>query len=235
LPLYVLTARKLLYTIASSVEDRVQAEENLQKLLRMPIHTLMAALYPRVYPLPAALHEGADLPRPIPAMEHQIAKGASPAYLITNGLGMWYYQVSRGDDSGDSGASPSTEELRNNAVQLAEKIRREFHPSPAWIPLTELSRLPSAMVSPQMPDSTPTAPSGRPRFGSRTPGPKTPGGLNADGCGGTGGTGAPLPEISWQEKVLLSSLLVEDDGVTEMSYAAWVQFIQEQVASVICS
>ncbi|CAE8583120.1 unnamed protein product [Polarella glacialis] len=219
LPIYVLVARKLLYSV-SSMEDKEQAEETLQRLLRMPIHSAMAALYPRVYPLPAPVHDGADLPRSSPAMEEQVSRGPSAAYLITNGLGIWYHQTGAGTPEGES-------DLRANAVKLAERIREELQPSPAWAPLVELSRLPDSLATPQAAgDESPSK--GRPRFGSQSPSKgRTP------GSGGRTPSACTSDSISWPEKVLLSTLFVEDEGVTEMSYAQWVEFLFEQVGLML--
>jgi protein transport protein SEC24 len=218
LPLYVLSGRKLLYSMIGGKEDKVVSEEGLQRLLRMPVHSMMAALYPRVYPLPAPAHEGCDLPRSSPALEEHVARGSSPAYLITNGFGIWYHTVDAGDTS-------SVEKLRTNAMQLSERIREDLEPSPAWIPLTELTRLPSTVAAAEAAEKAKQLSNealSPMKYGSRTPGSRTPGTRKMSG---------PLvsDSFSWEEKVLLSTLFVEDAGVTEMSYEQWVTFLQTQV------
>ncbi|CAL1156641.1 unnamed protein product [Cladocopium goreaui] len=124
----VLAARKLLYALMSYKDDKVQTEA-LQRILRMPIHNIMIALYPRVYPLPGNTPEGVDLPRHCLALEEQVSRGPAPAYLITNGLGMWYHQ---------SGDQP---DLREAAGELAERIREVLQPVSDWIPLHDLPKL----------------------------------------------------------------------------------------------
>ncbi|CAJ1329895.1 unnamed protein product, partial [Effrenium voratum] len=201
LPLYILAARKLLYAFVGCKEDKVQ-EEMLQRILRMPIHNIMIALYPRVYPLPATFPEGVDLPRHSPAAEEQVSRGAAPGYLVVNGLGMWYQAGAQG-------------ELREAAAELAERIREVLQPAPDWIPLAELPQL----VQPALPEKVgQEAAPRRPKYG-RTPGASF----------GTPSVTKATSETSWPEKVLLSALFVEDSGVTEMSYPEWISFLQEQL------
>eukprot|EP00435_Cladocopium_sp_Y103_P016505 s2412_g4.t1 len=204
MPLYVLAARKLLYALMSYKDDKVQTEA-LQRILRMPIHNIMIALYPRVYPLPGNTPEGVDLPRHCLALEEQVSRGPAPAYLITNGLGMWYHQ---------SGDQP---DLREAAGELAERIREVLQPVSDWIPLHDLPKL--SVLKAEEKIMQEATPSGRPRYGSRTPSAVV--------------TKSQTEQISWPEKVLLSSLFVEDTGGTEMSYPDWVCFLQEQIASRI--
>ncbi|CAK9010595.1 unnamed protein product [Durusdinium trenchii] len=203
LPLYVLSARKLLYSLVGSKDGKAQTEA-LQRILRMPVHNIMLALYPRVYPLPGNTPEGVDLPRHCPAAEEQVSRGPAPAYLVTNGFGMWYHQ---------SGDRP---ELREAAGELAERIREVLQPVSDWIPLFDLPRLSVPLKTEEkiMQEATP---SGRPRYGSRTPHIAAVAKSSSE-------------HISWPEKVLLSSLFVEGTGVTEMSYSDWVLFLQEQLA-----
>lgn len=227
LPLYVLSGRKLLYSMIGGKEEKVNSEESLQRLLRMSVHSMMVALYPRVYPLPAPAHEGCDLPRSTPALEEHVARGSSPAYLITNGFGIWYHNLDAGDPKTKTDAA-AAEKLRANAIQLAERIREDLEPSPAWIPLTELARLPSTVAAAEAAEKANQWASDAPspmRYGSRTPGGRTPGGPRI--------TGTPTSDsFSWPEKVLLSTLFVEDTGVTEMSYEQWVKFLQQQVEAL---
>jgi len=53
--------------------------------------------------------------------------------------------------------------------------------------------------------------------------------------GGGAGLGSSLFDgASWEDKVLLSALFVEDDGATEMGYPEWVHFLQEELARRAC-
>eukprot|EP00408_Alexandrium_pacificum_P015796 CAMPEP_0171183960 /NCGR_PEP_ID=MMETSP0790-20130122/15547_1 /TAXON_ID=2925 /ORGANISM="Alexandrium catenella, Strain OF101" /LENGTH=429 /DNA_ID=CAMNT_0011648951 /DNA_START=1 /DNA_END=1290 /DNA_ORIENTATION=- len=186
LPLYILSARKLLYFIMNSPEHQGNTDEHLRRLCRMPVHSVMAALYPRVYPLPAAVHEGADLPYQCYTLQEQVTMGTSPAYLITNGFGAWFYEV---EGSGSPKKIPRAA-LRRNAEVLCQRLQEAMEPSPVWMPLKDLPRL----------------------NGSATPGGD---------------------DLSWQDQVLLSTLFVEDEGVTEMSYADWIQFLYTQVLQMV--
>eukprot|EP00913_Durusdinium_trenchii_P026108 g24491.t1 len=209
LPLYVLSARKLLYSLVGSKDGKAQTEA-LQRILRMPVHNIMLALYPRVYPLPGNTPEGVDLPRHCPAAEEQVSRGPAPAYLVTNGFGMWYHQS--GSLLGEFSDRP---ELREAAGELAERIREVLQPVSDWIPLFDLPRLSVPLKTEEkiMQEATP---SGRPRYGSRTPHIAAVAKSSSE-------------HISWPEKVLLSSLFVEDTGVTEMSYSDWVLFLQDSM------
>lgn len=200
LPLYVLTARKLIYALVTGSDNRNFADDCLRKLLRMPIHSIMAALYPRVYSLESIcgtnmLDDDEGLPSLCPAMEDQVAKGPSQAYLICNGFNIWYYQRDTSDDH-----------LREAAEALAERIRVSMAPCPAWIPLSDMPKL-----SPKAPSVSPAD--------------------CASPCRGNTIQGASPQQTarSWQEQLFLSTVFVEDEGVTEMSYSAWLKFLRVQL------
>lgn len=182
LPLYVLAARKLLYYITDSPDNRGCEEEQLRRLLRMPVHSIMAALYPRVYPLPAATEDG-DLPQPCITLVDQVVQGGSPAYLITNGLGAWYYEAEAATSPQSTDSPSSSIDLRQNALELSQMLQQVLTPSPVWMPLRDLPKLR---------------------------------GLSAE-------------SLPWQEQVLLSTLFIEDEGVTDMGYAEWIQFLHAHV------
>mmetsp|Transcript_32671 Transcript_32671/g.93687 ORF Transcript_32671/g.93687 Transcript_32671/m.93687 type:complete len:840 (-) Transcript_32671:178-2697(-) len=186
LPLYILAGRKLLYSVLNGPRDRSGCDEMLRRLLRMPIHSMMVALYPRVYPLPAAVHEGVDLPVPCPTLQEQVTTGPSPAYLITNGFGAWFYEVDRGDGSPQK--TPNID-LRENAKALCQRLRNALEPSAVWMPLGDLPGLP---------------------------------------CTKSAGVDVP-----WQDKVFLSTIFVEDEGVTEMAYGDWIRSLQAQVLRLV--
>merc|ERR1719223_2719383 len=68
LPLYVLGARKLIY---SATWNGPSGNEQLRTLLRMPVHSILAAIYPRIYALED--HSLAELPWPLaPAQESML-------------------------------------------------------------------------------------------------------------------------------------------------------------------
>jgi len=130
-PLYILAARKFLYPLTNPTHDRAHADEILRKLLRMPVHSIMAALYPRLYALPAAEQEDAGLPSPLPTfLEYLLGGGEARAYLVTNGLGMWYHQA--------DGGGARDPELWGEAQDLSRRLREASGPNPVWAPLSEL-------------------------------------------------------------------------------------------------
>jgi hypothetical protein len=213
LPLFVLSMRKLIYLLTSgTVMDEIQAEECLRRLLRMPIHGILAALYPRVYALPANLNDG-ELPLERPPMQEQLTCGNSPAYLVANAFGAWFWQPERGVHAGASGEGDeaageahSAEELRANAEALCHRLSESWAPCISRLPLGNLPRLPAGGKRRE-----PTTPTRSPRQGA----PKVSFGMDE--------------VTSWSDKVLLSSLFVEDEGVTEVAYGEWLNFLQEQV------
>jgi len=92
LPLYVLAARKLMYNLTSSKAPDMN--ESLMRLLRMPIHGILALLYPRIYVLPADSSDQFSL---CPCLKEHVAEGPSQAYIITNGMGSWLWAAGEVD------------------------------------------------------------------------------------------------------------------------------------------
>lgn len=183
LPLYVLSARKLIYSVGIAMEQ-TGSDEQLMRLLRMPVHSVLMALYPRMFALPVAASaaEGAAAPEPperttltpCPCLQEHVTKGPSPAYIITNGLCTWLYKTWPAGSLMDEAATSATRKMAEEAGQL---IQQNIEPSPTWMPLEEL----------------PTA--------------------------------AGSKESSWQEKVRLATLFVEDEGGTDLSYSDWVEYL----------
>lgn len=224
LPLLALSARKLLYGLSAAVHEQAQADENLQTLLRMPIHSIMVLLYPKVFPLSAPVYdEEAELPEPLPCSEELLWGGRAPAYLITNGLGIWYWFPSGAViESSDPEVQAA---LTESILAAAEQIRHSLFPSPTWIPLAQLPRPPAPLQVSASPTSPPTsicgsstASQGRGAASSAaTPCRASPKGSPRDS------------HLSWPDKVLMSTLFVEDEGVMDVSYPDWLQFLQEKV------
>jgi len=195
-PLYILAARKLIYSF-NLEKDEACREDGLQRLMRMPIHSLMVALYPRAYalPIPSAReeHGGAifedavldsknlerSLATPCPVMQEHVAKGPSPAYLMTNGFHSWLLKTESGQAL-DAQAAAATSQL---ATKACEHIHENLQPSMSPLALDELPV------------------------------------HNENG------------ENSWQEKVRLATLFVEDEGANEMSYTDWVEFLQGHIGA----
>jgi len=195
-PLYILAARKLIYSF-NLEKDEACREDGLQRLMRMPIHSLMVALYPRAYalPIPSAReeHGGAifedavldsknlerSLATPCPVMQEHVAKGPSPAYLMTNGFHSWLLKTESGQAL-DAQAAAATTQL---ATKACEHIHENLQPSIGPLALDELPV------------------------------------HNENG------------ENSWQEKVRLATLFVEDEGANEMSYTDWVEFLQGHIGA----
>lgn len=198
LPLYVLGARKLFYYIQNAGPS---GNELLQRILRMPIHSILAMLYPRVYPVEKeediSAYEGdttvstiapmGSLPTPIAPMQESIVKGTWPAYVVSNGLGAWVYinQTSKGAGSprGNCGESAAAEEktMKTAAEALCTQLRDALEPSPLAMPLREITNL------------------------------------------------STTHETGKDQKVFLAMLFIEDEGFTEMSYPDWVQFLVDQL------
>lgn len=219
LPLYVLAARKLFYTAMSGTMDKAHTEEFLRNLVRLPIHSLLSALCPRIYSLPATAHPGAELPRAWRAALDVLSSGQAPAYLVATCFGTWFYQPESG------GLSPSSNGERSPCfragaqraegkaqVEAADQSRANPETTPEgraaeraelWQSAEELSQrlreslAPSAVWMPlqELP---------RWRAG----------------------------EVGWADKIFMASLFVEDEGVTEMGYGEWLGFLQAQVAGM---
>jgi len=101
LPLYVLSARKLLYSLKGNASTEglmspAEADSVLRGILRMPVHSIMAMLYPRVVALPnshcsPASRGAAGGPAgPCPCLLEHVARGPSQAYLVADGVTVWF-------------------------------------------------------------------------------------------------------------------------------------------------
>jgi len=210
LPIYVLGARKLFYSVLGA---GIEGNEFLRKLLRMPIHSVLAAIYPRVYPLellelcetegevsreqatsprtPPQSHATTQSPAhheklatPLAPMVECVVKGAWPAYIITNGVGAWLYRT----PTGRAAYIESRDEaklLKNAVHDVCTQIRDMLEPNPVPLPLTEIVNLSSSASE------------------------------------------------SRDQKVLMATLFIEDEGFTEMSYTDWVHFLQGQVLRML--
>jgi len=195
-PLFVLAARKLLYSFN---HEKDHADENLMRILRMPIHSLIVALYPRAHALPVpsatelnagdefdavsndAQNLASALATPCPVLQEHVAKGPSPAYIIANGFHAYLLRT----ESGASVEQQASGAIADLAVKACEQIQEQLHPSASPMALSEL------------PIVSDTA------------------------------------DNSWQEKVRLATLFVEDEGATEMSYPDWVEFLQGHIMHML--
>eukprot|EP00927_Polykrikos_kofoidii_P027570 TRINITY_DN24201_c0_g1_i1.p1 TRINITY_DN24201_c0_g1~~TRINITY_DN24201_c0_g1_i1.p1 ORF type:complete len:873 (-),score=150.90 TRINITY_DN24201_c0_g1_i1:99-2618(-) len=154
LPLYILGIRKLMYSMMNDGHDT--GREFLKRLMRMPVHSILAAIYPRVYPLglsPIAL-DGGDgsalpsppqpLPSPIAPMLESVTKGSHVAYVICNGLGAWLYRDPSGaaaiEDGGDAEASTAASTAAT-AQAVCAQLREVLEPSPQVMPLMEFTNV----------------------------------------------------------------------------------------------
>mmetsp|Transcript_110552 Transcript_110552/g.174162 ORF Transcript_110552/g.174162 Transcript_110552/m.174162 type:complete len:844 (-) Transcript_110552:65-2596(-) len=108
LPLFILAARKLFYSFGLAKEE-VAREEFFLRLLKMPVHSILTALYPRAHalPVPSELDEGGGERDPVvsaeldarnveralatqcPLLQEHIAKGISHMYILANGFDAW--------------------------------------------------------------------------------------------------------------------------------------------------
>jgi len=195
-PLYILAARKLIYSFNMEKDDACR-DQKLLEILRMPVHSIVAALYPGTYALPVpsanedregdkvadAINDTTNLERalatPCPALQEHVAKGPSPAYIIANGFNAWLLKT----ESGNSLDDQATEEIKVLAEKAYERLQERFQPTANPMALGEL-------------------PSG-------------------------------TAELTWQEKVRMAALFVEDEGATEMSYTDWVEFLQGHVMHMV--
>mmetsp|Transcript_129574 Transcript_129574/g.414436 ORF Transcript_129574/g.414436 Transcript_129574/m.414436 type:complete len:410 (-) Transcript_129574:287-1516(-) len=225
LPLYILGARKLLYTATADTQDKAHGEDFLKRLLRMPVHSLLAAMYPRIYPLPARVEEGSTaLPPAGRATTRILESGQAKAYLVASSLGTWFHyrgsspcSSPRGD--GSEGKDPTAKgKLQVVEEDVQARANPENTPETRASERVELWRSAEALTQrlrerlapgpcwmplrelPQLPEKSKTS-------------------LNLG--------------VSWTDKILLSGLLVEDEGVTEMNYSDWVQFVHSQACHAL--
>jgi len=129
LPLYTLTARKMIY---ASLDMGMEGNETMRRIVRMPVHGIMASLYPRVYPLLPALSEGDEdgLRRLTPERE---ALQYAPACLVATGLNAW---ILRGTEQTQPETEPG-DDLLERATGLWRSISLSLQPS-HWQPLRHL-------------------------------------------------------------------------------------------------
>jgi len=153
LPLYVLSARKLFYTHTSAVARSEGSDETefLHRVLRMPVHSLLAALYPCVLPLDPAV--ATDPEHSLPCFQDHISKGTSPAYLVTDGSTAWFVRGpslgsaggrGRGEGEAEDAAAPpavaaaAVATLWERAREACQALRDALEPSPVPLALEEL-------------------------------------------------------------------------------------------------
>jgi hypothetical protein len=203
LPLYVLAARKLMYSMGME-KDEACRRANWLRILRMPIHSIIIALYPRAHALPVPSAGEADsgnaepgirlpdtvqdsknleraLATPCPALQEHVAKGPSPAYIIANGFNAWLLKT----ESGNSVDEQASESILELAKKACERIEEQLQYTASPMPLSELPAV------------------------------------------------SATSENTWQEQVRLATLFVEDEGATEMSYPDWVEFLQHHVKEML--
>lgn len=153
LPLYILGARKLMYSVEGMGPLRQEFHE---RLLRMPTHSLLVALYPRVYPIAAeednSANEGditcstADpdaIPAPIAPIQDSMAKGVWPAYLVVNGLSAWMFLKPSCKSDGDTAHEnkfhiDNPVSLRSAAASVCTQVREALEPTPTSLPMLDL-------------------------------------------------------------------------------------------------
>jgi hypothetical protein len=207
-PLYILAARKMLYALNMEKNDAVR-EENLRRVLLMPIHTIITALCPRAYalPIPAACEENTSEPAspkprdagksfsfhvrdakhmetalssPITVFEQNVAQSTSPAYVFVDGSNAWLVRTDLGNSLEEKAPGAIAKLGRQACEHLGEKLR------PCATPMA-IGELP----------------------------------------------GTTAPENAWQDKLRLATLFVEDEGATGMSYTDWVAFLQGHVMHML--
>lgn len=152
LPLYVLSARKLLIHI-----KEVQGETDrgmLQGILRMPIHTLMALLYPRAYVLVPKQDDcqqtgGLTLPMPelpnpcIPWQDILSAENA-PILLFANGTDVMVHETQAAENLEEATAY----KMQQRTTACYKRLVESLDPSQAWTPLRVLPKISSLPTAP---------------------------------------------------------------------------------------
>jgi hypothetical protein len=157
LPLYVLGARKLIYSTEGMNSSK---SELLQRLLRMPIHSLLATLYPRVYPVVVddddSTNEGditcstiapSNVPPPMAPIQETMSKGAWPACLVVTGLGAWMFL-------NNSSAAPKEKLLNEEpallqaaAARICMQVRELLEPTPTCLLMDQIKVRSAAEIS----------------------------------------------------------------------------------------
>eukprot|EP00927_Polykrikos_kofoidii_P057326 TRINITY_DN5143_c0_g1_i9.p1 TRINITY_DN5143_c0_g1~~TRINITY_DN5143_c0_g1_i9.p1 ORF type:complete len:956 (+),score=156.54 TRINITY_DN5143_c0_g1_i9:53-2869(+) len=212
LPLYILGARKLIY---SATWHGPSGNEELRNLLRMPVHSILAAIYPRIYAVEDS--SATELPWPLASLQECMLNGSAPAYVITNGLAAWTYrrrdsQPRNGVD--DSSADATTGRMiRSGADDICDKLRESLEPKPRPLALTEIKSLSVAteVLEPKPPRHT----KGLMEIKSLT-------GPAEDAM-------AKSAKERREKKIFLATLFVEDEGYAEMSYVGWLDYLHQQV------
>eukprot|EP00927_Polykrikos_kofoidii_P057322 TRINITY_DN5143_c0_g1_i5.p1 TRINITY_DN5143_c0_g1~~TRINITY_DN5143_c0_g1_i5.p1 ORF type:complete len:958 (+),score=171.12 TRINITY_DN5143_c0_g1_i5:58-2874(+) len=212
LPLYVLGARKLIYSVTWNGPS---GNEHLRTLLRMPVHSMLAAIYPRIYAVED--ESAAELPWPLAPLQECMLNGSAPAYVITNGLSAWTYQ--RRDSQPRKGMKDSSVDadmrrmIRSGADDICDKLRESLEPKPRPLALTEIKSLSVAteVLEPKPPRHT----KGLMEIKSLT-------GPAEDAM-------AKSAKERREKKIFLATLFVEDEGYAEMSYVGWLDYLHQQV------
>jgi hypothetical protein len=151
LPLYILAARKLLYSINLEKDDAYR-EDRLLRIMRMPIHSLLVALYPRAHALPVpsiaeengggglvtAIQDSKNvesaLATPCPLFEEHLANGPSPAYIVANGFEAWLLRT----ESGNSLEETAADQIVAMGQKACSCILEKLQPSISPMTLREL-------------------------------------------------------------------------------------------------
>jgi len=153
LPLYILAARKLMYSFSLEKNEACR-DELFMNILRMPIHSILVALYPRIHPLPVPSvteNAGADfaaglcdtknletaLATPCPALQEGIAKGASPAYIVANGFNAWLVRT----DAAASLEEPTLGTISKLAQKACEHMQEKMQTTIIQWPLESCMQL----------------------------------------------------------------------------------------------
>eukprot|EP00927_Polykrikos_kofoidii_P009644 TRINITY_DN14035_c0_g1_i1.p1 TRINITY_DN14035_c0_g1~~TRINITY_DN14035_c0_g1_i1.p1 ORF type:complete len:955 (+),score=179.91 TRINITY_DN14035_c0_g1_i1:46-2865(+) len=216
LPLYVLGARKLLYSVTW---NGASGNEHLRSLLRMPVHSMLAAVYPRIFAVEDST--ATELPWPLAPLKECLLNGAAPAYVVTNGLSAWTYR--RRDSQPRNGIEDGSvdvdagREIRAGMDKICEKLRVVLEPAPRPLAVTEIKSLsvPTEILE--------TKPARRTRPLTEI---KSVSGFAED-------TMAKSAKERREKRVLLSTLFVEDEGCADMSYVGWLDYLHEQVRNLL--
>jgi len=221
LPLYILGARKLLYMATSGTMDANSADEFLRRLLRMPVHSVLAALYPRIYGINyGAKFYTSELPRAGFASKDYLVNGSAPAYLIANAFGAWFYH-SAGEGEDKAEGSPGSVQKAGGSGEAAigpgQGSEPERTPEDRASKRAELWRVAEALTQ-RLREGLAPGPVYMPMTElPRLPRSKLPNDMDVD----------------WATKIFFSAIFVEDPGVTEMDYQEWMGWVQVQIERMI--
>eukprot|EP00927_Polykrikos_kofoidii_P057323 TRINITY_DN5143_c0_g1_i6.p1 TRINITY_DN5143_c0_g1~~TRINITY_DN5143_c0_g1_i6.p1 ORF type:complete len:957 (+),score=175.14 TRINITY_DN5143_c0_g1_i6:58-2871(+) len=214
LPLYVLGARKLIYSLTW---NGTSGNEHLRGLLRMPVHSMLAAIYPRVY----AVDDGTALPWPLASLRECLLTGSAPAFVITNGLGAWTYrrrdsQPRKGIEDGSVDVDAGRK-IRAGADNICERLREVLEPAPRALGLSEIKSLSVAteVLKPE--------PARQTRRLTEI--------KSISDCAES--AMAKSAQERREKNVFLATLFVEDEGDSELSYVGWLNYLQQQVRKIL--